>query len=79
MKKEDQRLMLAGHALQGLLATQSPDKPWNMGLLAVLSLKVADTVLYFDAQPELPELTSEKSQEEPSNIITPPSIITPRE
>lgn len=77
MKKEDQRLMLAGHALSGLLAAQSPDKAWNIALLAVLSLKVADSVLYFEAQPELPELTSEKPPEEPSNIITQPSIITP--
>ena len=71
--------MLAGNTLTGLLAAQSPDKPWNMALLSVLSLKVADTVLYFNSQSELPELTSEKPSEEPSNIITPPSIIMPRE
>ena len=51
--------MLAGHALSGLLASQPEDKGWNIEALAVVSLKIADTVLEFDKQNELPSLKVE--------------------
>lgn len=56
MKTEDRRLMLAGHALSGLLASQPEDKGWNIDALSVVSLKIADTVLDMAALDKLPEL-----------------------
>jgi len=56
MKTEDRRLMLAGHALSGLLASQPENKGWNIDALSVVSLKIADTLLDMAALNELPEL-----------------------
>jgi hypothetical protein len=56
MKSEDRRLMLAGNALSGLLASQG-NKGWEIGTLAVLSLTIADTIIKVSELKELPELS----------------------
>lgn len=56
MKTEDRRLMLAGNALSGLLASQPENKGWNIDALSVVSLKIADTLLEMAALDKLPEL-----------------------
>lgn len=76
MNKEDQRLTLAGHALQGLLANNTDEKGWDINALAVVSLKIADCVIHYAARPELPGLTDSREKKEESKIIT-PEIITP--
>lgn len=68
--------MLAGHALQGLLANSTDEKGWDINALAVVSLKIADCVLHFDAKTELPPLVDGREEKEESKIIT-PEIITP--
>lgn len=79
MDKNEARLMLAGHALTGLLTNQDKDKGWHVGTLSVLSLKIADAVLHFSEQEDLPDLVDPRSAEpEPeSNVIVQPKIITP--
>jgi hypothetical protein len=71
--------MLAGNALNGLLSCQEPDKGWEMDALAVVSLKIADRVLHYSAQSELPKLLDprEPQPEEPKLITTGPEILTP--
>ena len=66
MKKEDRRLVLAGHALSGLLASQPENKGWNIDALSVVSLKIADTVIAMASLEKLPELetSSDDSQME---------------
>lgn len=59
MKPEDRRIMLAGHALSGLLASQPENKGWNVDALSVVSLKIADTVLEMSSLKELPSLKVE--------------------
>jgi hypothetical protein len=72
--------MLAGHALGGILASIPPDKSFEIGTIAVLSLKLADTVLLLNEQSELPKLMSEEEAQAPeNNIIINPQIILPRE
>lgn len=56
MKTDDRRLMLAGHALSGLLASQPENKGWNIDALSVVSLKIADTVISMASLEKLPEL-----------------------
>ena len=56
MKTDDRRLMLAGHALSGLLASQPENKGWNIDALSVVSLKIADTVIDMASLEKLPEL-----------------------
>ena len=46
-----------------------------MALLAVVSLKIADAVLHFNEQAELPKLEAPSQEDNHSNIIT-PKIIT---
>ena len=62
MKTDDRRLMLAGHALSGLLASQPEDKGWNIDALSVVSLKIADTVLQMAALETLPSLSTPKDE-----------------
>ena len=60
--------MLAAHVLTGLLASQDPEKGWPFDTLSVMSLRIADNLLQFDAMQELPELKkSEPQTEAPSN------------
>ena len=65
MKPEDRRIMLAGHALSGLLASQPENKGWNVDALSVVSLKIADTVLEMSSLKELPSLKVEGGEAEP--------------
>ena len=69
MKSEDRRLMLAGHALSGLLASQPENKGWNVDALSVVSLKIADTVLEMSLLNELPslEVAGGEAESKPSN------------
>jgi hypothetical protein len=76
MDKNQQRLTLAGNALQGLLACQNPEKGWDIGALAVTSLKIADAVIYVSNMEKLPDLADSREQE-PSLVVTQPTIITP--
>ena len=71
--------MLAGHALTGLLTQQDKDKGWDIGPLAVVSLKIADAILHFANQADLPDLVDAREQEPEPEIIVQPKIITPRE
>jgi hypothetical protein len=76
---EQQRLDLASHALTGLLACQNPENGWQIDAVAVVALTIADRVLHFASQPELPQLADPRREEEPSALVTQPTIITPRE
>ena len=71
--------MLAGHALTGLLTQQDKDKGWDTGPLSVISLKIADAILHFANQSDLPDLVDAREQEPAPEIIVQPKIITPRE
>lgn len=53
-----ERLALAGQAVSGLLASQDPEKGWNLDTLAILSLKIADNILHYNSQEKLPDLIS---------------------
>jgi hypothetical protein len=44
--------------MSGLLASQNPEKGWNLDTLAILSLKIADNLLHFNKEEKLPELIS---------------------
>lgn len=79
MDKTEQRLTLAGNALQGLLASQSDDKGWEISALAVVSLKIADAVLHFNNLETLPDLQDSQPESKEPEIIIQPEIITPRE
>lgn len=70
--------MLAGHALTGLLTQQDKDKGWDIGPLAVVSLKIADAILHFAREEKLPDLVDAREEPEPEIVIQ-PKIITPRE
>ena len=52
------RLQIASQAMSGLLASQNPEKGWNLDTLAILSLKIADNLLHFNKEEKLPELIS---------------------
>ena len=54
------RLPLATQIASGLLASQDPDKGWNLDTLSILSLKIADKLIEFNSMKELPELISAK-------------------
>lgn len=79
MRKEDHRIVLAGNALQGLLASQDTEQGWPIDALAVVSLKIADAVLHYNEKESLPELIDSRKtpEQEPSAIVTQPTIITP--
>jgi hypothetical protein len=61
---ETNRLQLAAQAMTGLLASQNPEKGWNLDTLAILSLKIADNLIHFEAMEKLPELISAGSKKE---------------
>ena len=52
------RLQIATQAMGGLLASQNPEKGWNLDTLAILSLKIADNLIHFSKEEKLPELIS---------------------
>jgi hypothetical protein len=53
-----QRLEIATQIAQGLLASQNPEKGWNLDTLAILSLRIADNLIHHNAMEKLPELIS---------------------
>lgn len=61
---ETSRLQLAAQITQGLLASQNPEKGWNLDTLAILSLKIADNLIHFSSMEKLPELISATPQKE---------------
>ena len=46
----------------GLLASQNPEKGWNLETLSILYLKIADNLLHFNKEKKLPELISDSSK-----------------
>jgi hypothetical protein len=61
---ETNRLQLAAQAMVGLLASQNPEKGWNLDTLAILSIKIADNLIHFNSMEKLPELISAAPQKE---------------
>lgn len=53
-----QRLRFAVKITQGLLASQNPDKGWNLDTLSILALKITDNLIHFNSMEKLPELIS---------------------
>ena len=62
------RLQLASQAMVGLLASQNPEKGWNLDTLAILSLKIADNLIHFSKEKKLPELISADSKKEDGKV-----------
>lgn len=62
------RLQLASQAMGGLLASQNPEKGWNLDTLAILSLKIADNLIHFSKEKKLPELISADSKKEDGKV-----------
>ncbi len=60
MKKEtdNSRIQIAAQAMQGLLASQDPEKGWNLDTLSILSFKIADNLIHHSNLEKLPELVS---------------------
>jgi hypothetical protein len=57
-EQKNTRLKIAAQITQGLLASQNPEKGWNLDTLAILSLKIADNLIHFNEKEKLPELIS---------------------
>lgn len=62
-EEKQQRLDIATKAMQGLLSSQNPKEGWNLEVLSILSLKIADTILSYSEKESLPELTTKKEEE----------------
>ena len=62
------RLQIAAQAMTGLLASQNPEKGWNLDTLAILSLKIADNLIHFSKEKKLPELISADSKKEDGKV-----------
>jgi hypothetical protein len=54
--ENEKRLQMAISIAQGLLASQNPDKGWNLETLSILSLKITDNIIEFSKLEKLPEL-----------------------
>ena len=63
-EEQNNRLQLAVQITQGLLASQNPEKGWNLDTLAILSLRIADNLVHFNSMEKLPELISAAPQKE---------------
>ena len=63
-EEQPNRLQLAAQAMAGLLASQNPEKGWNLDTLAILSLKIADNLIHFNSMEKLPELISAAPKKE---------------
>mgnify|MGYP001550398394 CR=1 FL=1 len=63
-KNNDQRIQIAAQIAQGLLASQNPEKGWNLDTLAILSLKITDNLIHFNSMEKLPELISANQNKE---------------
>ena len=62
--QDKERLALATQIAQGLLASQNPEKGWNLDTLAILSLKIADNLVHFNQMEKLPELITAGKKEQ---------------
>jgi hypothetical protein len=51
-----ERLKIASSIAGGLLASQNPDKGWNVAALAIISLRVADELMHYHQMDDLPEI-----------------------
>jgi predicted nuclease of restriction endonuclease-like (RecB) superfamily len=58
------RLQIATQVVQGLLASQNPEKGWNLDTLSILALKIADNLIHFNEMEKLPELITAGKKEE---------------
>jgi hypothetical protein len=63
-EKNQQRLKIATQIAQGLLASQNPEKGWNLDTLSILALKIADNLMHFNSMEKLPELISANQNKE---------------
>lgn len=63
-KNNKERIEIASKAMNGLLASQDPKKGWGLDALAILSLKIADKILFFSTQENLPELSPAQEEKE---------------
>ena len=63
-EEQNNRLQIAAQVTQGLLASQNPEKGWNLDTLAILSLKIADNLIHFSSMEKLPELISAAPKKE---------------
>jgi hypothetical protein len=63
-EEQNNRLQLAVQITQGLLASQNPEKGWNLDTLAILAFKIADNLIHFNSMEKLPELISAAPQKE---------------
>lgn len=68
MEEKTDRLQLAAQAMTGLLASQNPEKGWNLDTLAILSLKIADNLIHFNSMEKLPELISAAPKNEDKEV-----------
>lgn len=55
---------MATQVASGLLASQDPEKGWNLDTLSIISLKVADKLIEYNYMKELPELFPTKAENE---------------
>jgi hypothetical protein len=62
--ENEKRLQMATSIAQGLLASQNPDKGWNLETLSILSLKITDSIIEFSKLERLPELINAEKKEE---------------
>ena len=62
------RLQIAAQVITGLLASQNPEKGWNLDTLAILSLKIADNLIHFSKEKKLPELISADAKKEDGKV-----------
>lgn len=63
-KTNDNRLAMATNIATGLLASQDAEKGWNIDTLAILSLKIADKIAYYNNEEKLPDLFAPKESDE---------------
>lgn len=57
-------MQLGAQIAQGLLASQNPEKGWNLDTLAILSLKIVDNLIHYSSMEKLPELISANQNKE---------------
>lgn len=58
------RVDIAAKISSGLLSSQDPKTGWNLDTLAILSLKIADNIIYYSKLEKLPDLIPAPKQEE---------------
>lgn len=63
-QNNNKRLQIATQIAQGLLASQNPEKGWNLDTLSILAFKIADNLIHFSTIEKLPELITAAPQKE---------------